>query len=376
MDDVLIIRRLSLPRFLFREAKAALQRPGPYSGGMATSLFLDSVEAFLRILAEHGSVNIGASVPFDKLLDKVGAKFNSVLEHRAVITRLNKARVNFKHHGQRIVNEEALSFAYNVEAFLTEVSSDVLQLDFGSVSLVSAIGHRRTENWLHKAERFAGEGSYRESVMCTSKALAIYSAAMSVGRFRPNNYGMRPRRLDFGNDGRQLRRSLTEFARWVSDDLEQIHTHIDLIMKGVNLCSYRRFQVLAPIVLLSEAKTIISVTWGPGSPANSSNEDAEFCINFVVDAALQIRDNHMPGRLNSYMEKMTQDAVVEDDCAVIVWPNENPQEVIRTVSADEKLEVISIQSQGETSEYVAVLQDGESAYVRKNCVRVLSTGSR
>ena len=129
MDDVLIIRRLSLPRFLFREAKAALQRPGPYSGGMATSLFQDSVEAFLRILAEHGSVNIGASVPFDKLLDKVGAKFNSVLEHRAVITRLNKARVNFKHHGQRIVNEEALSFAHNVEAFLTEVSSDVLQLE-------------------------------------------------------------------------------------------------------------------------------------------------------------------------------------------------------------------------------------------------------
>ena len=376
MDDVLIIRRLSLPRFLFREAKAALQRHGPYSGGMATSLFQDSVEAFLRILAEHGSVNIGASVPFDKLLDKVGAKFNSVLEHRAVITRLNKARVNFKHHGQRIVNEEALSFAYNVEAFLTEVSSDVLQLDFGSVSLVSAIGHRRTENWLHKAERFAGEGSYRESVMCAAKALAIYSAAMSVGRFRPNNYGMRPRRLDFGNDGRQLRRSLTEFAKWVSDDLEQIHTHIDLIMKGVNIFSYRRFQVLAPIVLLSEAKTIISVTWGPGSPANSSNEDADFCINFVVDAALQIRDNHMLGRLNSYMEKMTQDAVVEDDCAVIVWPNENPQEVIRTVSADEKLEVISIQSQGETSEYVAVLQDGESAYVRKNCVRVLSTGSR
>ena len=187
MDDALIIRRLSLPRFLFREAKAALQRPGPYSGGMATSLFQDSVEAFLRILVEHGSVNIGASVPFDKLLDKVGATFNSVLEHRAVITRLNKARVNFKHHGQRVVNEEALSFAYNVEAFLAEVSSDVLQLDFGSVSLVSAIGHRRTENWLDKAEKFAAEGSYRQSLECAAKAFTIYKKA--VGRLQPRNYG-------------------------------------------------------------------------------------------------------------------------------------------------------------------------------------------
>ena len=375
MDDVLIIRRLSLPRFLFREAKAALQRPGPYSGGMATSLFQDSVEAFLRILAEHGSVNIGASVPFDKLLDKVGAKFNSVLEHRAVITRLNKVRVNFKHHGQRIVNEEALSFASNVEAFLTEVSSDVLQLDFGSVSLVSAIGHRRTENWLHKAERFAGEGSYRESVMCAAKALAIYSAAMSVGRFRPNNYGMRPRRLDFGNDGRQLRRSLVEFAKWVSDDLKQVHTHIDLIMKGVNIFSYRRFQALTPSVHLSMVNTMWG-GWGPGSPAKFSKEDAEFCINFVVDSALQIRDSHIPDHPNFHPEKATHAAAVEHDCDVIVYPNENPQEVIRTAFAGEKLEVISIQSQGETSEYVAVLQDGESAYVRKNCVRVLSTGSK
>ena len=159
MDDALIIRRLSLPRFSLEKQKPRFNVPGR-TQAVWTSLFQDSVEAFLRILVEHGSVNIGASVPFDKLLDKVGATFNSVLEHRAVITRLNKARVNFKHHGQRVVNEEALSFAYNVEAFLAEVSSDVLQLDFGSVSLVSAIGHRRTENWLD-AEKFAAEGSYR-----------------------------------------------------------------------------------------------------------------------------------------------------------------------------------------------------------------------
>ena len=205
----------------------------------------------------------------------------------------------FKHHRLLISNEEALIFAKSVEAFLTEVSSDVLQLDFGTVSLVSAIGHRRTENWLHKAESFACEGSYRESLECFAKAFAIYSAAMSAGQWQTNNHDMPPLWLDSGDNLRELNHSLTHFANWVIDDLDQVHTHIDLIMKGVNLVSYRRFQALTPFVRFSEAKTI-SVRWGAGSPDNPSKEDVDFCINFVVDSALQIRDTHLPDRSNFY----------------------------------------------------------------------------
>ena len=141
MADTLLIRRLSLPQFLFRQAKAALQHPGPYSGRMATSLFQDSVEIFLRIMAEHGGVRVGDQESFPNLFDKVGEKFKSVPEHKALITNLNKARVNFKHYGHPVVNDLALTFQYGVEAFLTDVSSNELKLDFGSVSLVSAIGH-------------------------------------------------------------------------------------------------------------------------------------------------------------------------------------------------------------------------------------------
>ena len=370
MDDVLI-QKLSLPRFLFREAQSALQRSGPFSGGMATSLFQDSVEMFLRILAEHGRVRDGDSVAFDKLLNVVGAKFSPVLERKAEISRMNKARVAFKHHRLLISNEEALIFAKSVEAFLTEVSSDVLQLDFGTVSLVSAIGHRRTENWLHKAESFACEGNYRESLECSAKAFAIYSAAMSAGQWQTNNHNMPPLWLDFGNDLRKLNHSLTEFANWVTDNLDQVHTHIDLIMKGVNLVSYRRFQALTPFVRFSEVKTMISVIWRAGSPDNPSKEDVGVCINFVVESALQIRDSHLPGGPKFYTEKMPQDAVVENDCDVIVYPKENPQEVIRTALVGETLEVVS-SSFKEVPGYVAVLQDGESAYVASDCVRVLS----
>ena len=114
------------------------------------------LRCYFRILAEYGEVEIGASEPFDKLLHKVGEKCTSVPGHKATISRLNKARVAFKHHGLPISNETALTFMDSVEAFLTEVSRDEMKLDFGSVSLVPMIGHQRTENWLHKAEKFAG----------------------------------------------------------------------------------------------------------------------------------------------------------------------------------------------------------------------------
>ena len=334
---------------------------------MATSLFQDSVEAFLRILVEHGSVNIGASVPFDKLLDKVGATFNSVLEHRAVITRLNKARVNFKHHGQRFVNEEALSFAYNVEAFLAEVSSDVLQLDFGSVSLVSAIGHRRTENWLDKAEKFAAEGSYRQSLECAAKALAIYSAAMSAARLQPNNYSVRPLRFDFGNDGRQLSRSLAEFAKWVSDDLKQVHTHIDLIMKGVNIFSYRRFQALTPV-----CTSQWSIRCGSVGVLGRLLSFQRRMRNFVSILLLILLSKSVTATYPTTPIFIRRRRLTLPPSSTTVMSSCIQTRIRKRLfvrrSPAKNWRSISIQSQGETSEYVAVLQDGESAYVRKNCV--------
>ena len=320
----------------------------------------------LRILAEYGEVEIGASEPFDKLLHKVGEKCTSVPGHKATISRLNKARVAFKHHGLPISNETALTFMDSVEAFLTEVSRDEMKLDFGSVSLVPMIGHQRTENWLHKAEKFAGDGSYRESLECAARAFTIYKKA--VGRLQPRNYGMRP--PHFPSEDHQLHRSLTDFARWVTENLEQVHTNVSFITKGVNPLSYGRFTALTPNVLYSMAKTL-HVGWGPGSSFTPSKEEAEFCINFVVEAALQIRGSHLPAPSpDLHAENVTQSAVVKQDCDVIVCPDENPPEVIRKASVGEKLRVVSNVRTAEKPEYVTILQDGESAYVHRDCVRV------
>ena len=141
-----LVRRLTLPKFLFRQARMALDRYSPYSGGMATSLLQDTAEAFLRILSEHGRVDVKESASFPDLIEKVGAKFPMVIEHNAAILRLNRARVNFKHHGLAVSHEEAAGFASAVEGFLSEVSIETLGIEFESISLISQIDHIRTQN--------------------------------------------------------------------------------------------------------------------------------------------------------------------------------------------------------------------------------------
>jgi hypothetical protein len=127
---------------------------------MATSLLQDSVESFLRILSEYGGVDVKDTAPFNDLVGKVSERYQIIVEHKAAISRLNRARVAFKHHGLTVSKEDALGFVTAVEAFLTEVSHSTLEIDFVLVSLISQIGHRRTENWLHEAEELANTGDY------------------------------------------------------------------------------------------------------------------------------------------------------------------------------------------------------------------------
>ena len=168
--------------------------------------------------------------------------------------------------------------------------------------------------------------------------------------------------------------SLVEFTRGVTENLSQIYAHIDLIMMGVNLALYRRFRALTPFVTLTIAKTIYC-TWGFGTPSHFSKEDAEFCINFVIDSTLQIRDNSRPDWNSRNADQTDQPVVVEHDCDLIVYPTQDSPEVIRTASAGERLSLVSSHFLGESSGYVTVLQDGEPAYARSDCIRSLSAGS-
>lgn len=364
MEKKELVRRLALPREVFRKAQTEIESSGTYSGGFATLSLQDAVESFLRVVAEHGGIGVNASVSFNKLVDEVGKNFNSIVAHKAALSRLNKARVMFKHHSMPVANEDALVFFSAVKKFLTDVSNDALELDFWSVSLVQAVGHQRTKNMLESAESAYQKGKYGDSIIASAKALAVYDSG--------------ERRLD----------KLLMIANIREDQMARRTALSEL---GVRYEDYARYKMIAPSVSMTMNGSLHCVITNShwiyelDSPAGREQllksfrqegmkdveekvkEEADFCIRFVVDWILRVQDR-FPVKADFFGKEET--VIVEKECDLMV--NLRDDEVIRRTSVGERLSKVDSWEEKENGDFVCVLQDGDKAFVRKDCVRLVS----
>ena len=363
--STLLLRRLTLPKFLYGKARDVLELPqSPHSGGLATSLLQDSVEVLLRLIAEEHQISVGTKAPFDTLLQTVEQKFPVVGSHRASLTALNTSRVAFKHRGHEVAEMDAQVFASNIEMFLTSTYKQAFAVDFPSLSLADSIGHTRTQNWLRKAESAFAAEHYGESVAHAAKAMTIYMAHCmrndAVIELRPVV---------------QYRRGMkvTDFKSWVEEALPLLQARFDLLTRGVDVADFDRFMMLTPYTALGYYGSIEQGD-KPNRPP-SSRDDARFCIDFVVDSALALRDRSVLSRTTEEANRVR----LTSSCEVfahwktaadrgIPFGKDQEREVIRIAEAGEEFSVESVSRFLTHPDYVAVRQDGDTAYVSRQCV--------
>ena len=392
-------RRLTLSKYLFRQARRILLQSEAYSRGLATSLLHDSVEVFLRVLTERFKIEVPRRENFLQLFDNVRKSIDCVGEHSAAIKRLNTARVGFKHEGLDVSATDVEAFLTNVEAFLSEVCKQELRIDFATLSLVNAIGHRRTQNWLEKARESLRSEHYTESVAHSAAAMAIYL------HHRDTRRGERvdPSYLIDSSSSK-----LGDVVDWILEYVEPIRARLDLVSHGIDVVSYDKFEALTPET--SVGRDGVVTQYGLKSKTASSREDARFCYDFAVDSALAacrtrdsrlthlidiialkisfrkdpvlttkdlcrksdrllaLHDIEMPARIQQTSHSVR--ARVTTPCPLIVHPRTNPPEVIRVAEASEELLIAPELDRGmfppDRSEFVPVIQDGDVAYVRRD----------
>lgn len=353
---------MSLAKYLFGQARHILVQGGPYSRGLATSVLHDSVEIFLRVLAEHYRIDLPRRESFLQLFDSVRNRLRSVGEHSAGIRRLNTARVAFKHEGLDCSSNEVGAFAINVEALFSEVCNQELGLDFATLSRIDAIPHRRTRNWLERARESLLSERYTDSIAQSAAALAIYLRHRDLHRNEPNDPG-----YYIGSDSSELQR----MADFVLDYVEPIRARLDLLSHGIDVVSQEKFEAITPSTHVDHHGTLRQSN-NPASArtTDSLREDARFCYDFAVDSALALRGAGVPPATPPKSE--AERVPVTARCELIVHPDANPQEVIRVAEMGEELlicpsyrRVISPRLQ---SEFLPIIQDGDTAYVRKDCL--------
>ena len=251
------------------------------------------------------------------------------------------------------------AFLTNVEVFLSEVSRQALGVDFATLSLVNAIGHRRTQNWLEKAREALLSEHYAESVSHSATAMAIYLHHRDIptgGQFDPSYYV----------DSQSY--ELGRVVDLIRDYLEPIQTRLDLVSHGVDVIAYDKFEALTPGTVIEQDGGVRQRRLK--SAAVPSPEEARFCYDFAVDSVLALREIQMPERIQQ--NNRTVRVRVKTRCALIVHPNSDPPEVIREAAVREDLLLVSQRYRTirphERSEFVQVMQDGDVAYVRRDCL--------
>lgn len=350
-------RRLTLPKFLFRQAQRVIEQPQPpHSWGLATSLLQDAVEVFLRVLAEHCRIRVTASADFPTLFDRVGHDIDSVADYRAALSSLNNARVAFKHRGEEVSATRAQVFYANVEQFLSEVCNTAFDIDFTSLSLADAIAHQRTQNWLKRAERALTEERYPVAVARAAGAMAIYQAHVNAHDPPQPRWRLGARHISTESVELQLlNQEITEDIAWL------VH-RLDLVTRGIDVRAHDRFMVHAPSTSVMGDGSI-QQTWFANT-TELTREDARFCINFVIDAALALGES----KLTNPDAQAEKRVAAKTRCKVVIYPA-GDAETIRQAEPGEELDLAPASHlHAINSEFLPVMQDGDIAYVRRDCV--------
>ena len=348
-----LLNRLICAKYIFHRGVDILDRGGPFYSGLSVLNFQDSAEMVLRVIAEHLRCPLKENASFNQILDTIDSRGDKKITHRIPLNQLNKARVNFKHFGLEPKDVDVMKFKQDLEAFFPAAVSTFLDIDFESITLTRLIGHRRTENFLNEAERLTGERDYEAAIRNSAIAFTIFRSHYNTEQ---DIFWSDPFRR-FNDD---------EVNRWADNIEETIarqQSQLNLIMDGINLSDYRRFQGYTPIVHLSMAGRYEVIDMGVVDPAKLSHEIAIFCYHFAIDAILLMKNNQLPPRF-PIQEPERQLRVIEKS-ALIVWPCDDP-EIIRYA---EKGEILQGRSKKQDKpNYIAIIQDDDDAYIEKGAV--------
>jgi hypothetical protein len=277
-----VIPQLLLVRYLFQQGQDALAEKGPYSAGLAVSLFQDAIELMAWTIAKEVDAKVSEKAPFESLWDAIKSAPKNAsgkeLPLKAKVVDVNKARVGFKHYGNLPAESDVSKFEGYASQFLQIACRDFFGFEFAEISLIDLIQHPTAVGHLRAAEKAIASSDAREALSEIAKAYHYLGKPMGT---------LVPR---LGND---LSRALPQFgqaARSVAPGVKALEDHVgamrDFVVVtalGIPLLDYFRLRLLLPGVA-KFGDGSFQVQWIGLRPVDA--DDAAFGLKFVIRYAL------------------------------------------------------------------------------------------
>ncbi|MEV7899391.1 hypothetical protein [Streptomyces cyaneofuscatus] len=284
-----IIQRLAFVRFLHAQGVAQSAQPEPMSAAAVLS-FQDAVEHFLLISADHLEVNLPSSMQFLQYWEKLQPKLpaGQVLPSKQALGRVNKLRVDLKHHGNIPSSHAIAQSKADVTTFFTDATKMIFNVDFKTVDMVDLVAQPAINRLLHEAQTHFDA----DDIVLAMGGLAIafqellghYTDRRIEGFGRPPfSFGKRLRffKPDKDQQGSAASRQLSALTTTTME----LQEALQVIALGIDYARYAHFNVMVPVVNKHEDGSVVLVVTDMDMATTA--DDYQQARLFVIEAALR-----------------------------------------------------------------------------------------
>ncbi len=266
-----VLNRILFAKKLYKDGESACNIENDqmiFSKGLL--LLHDATENVLGAIADH----LGAELKGNKyILDyfeliKKADTDKRTLPYMIQIRNLNTIRNNIKHQGMLPDIKNNAHFPSTVYQLITDICQTYLSLDFNSISLKNLIRDKKVLKFINIAGKEIEDGMIKEGLLCL--AFAMYYICESSTTLAVPGYLFKQEEVIYTKP-------------YGSEQT------IDLLQNRVDPYLYHRFKNLTPLIGKNTKTHKLTYYWDKdyGHPANWTERNAKFCLDFCIDTALK-----------------------------------------------------------------------------------------
>jgi len=284
------LQRLSFIKYLFSIALSQSYQPEPLCGASILS-FHDSVELFLQLVLEKLGIskkNKGF-IDYWEVIEKEAKGIKLSLKES--MKRLNKARVDLKHHGFRPSRLDIELYRATTLAFFNENCPIIFTINFDEITLIDCITYGRSRELLMKAKNYFDSGLIKDALENTALSfiylISDYEKSKLTYHRSPFFIGESMTSLESRIRDQTLRRNLGDIISKLTKSITAIQEVMEILCIGINYRKYVKFKTIVPDVVFAIDGT---PRYYLEEELDLNKEDFEFCMTFIVESALKLQE--------------------------------------------------------------------------------------
>lgn len=289
--DIEIVRRVALARHLFQLASDSLRSGNDMQLFVAVNLMQDATEAFLVGICDYLQVHVDQNTKFDKLISGIEGALGRPLPLKNSLLRINRARIDAKHHGIQPAREECERFKVLLAEFFADLTRDVINSNFWTVSAVDFLPDNEAKSFLQLARDQLEEKSPLEAgISCRKAIYLMIEKDYSVFEFRRDSqvgsglFGPFSRAPSYAQNARYI----DEHVKSPVDYIVLDHQRVDskLLKAGIDPAEFWNVWRLTPKLFRKPDKSWVVLEDFDVQNGLHNTETVEYVFSAVSNIAL------------------------------------------------------------------------------------------